>query len=748
MILMKALIQVENRDDITLDILSLLRKNDAFGGHHGAPDELLLHSGGPQSDLSKRSLLMGPATCRYIVRQPPLESHSAMGSPLCGQIDIQSNPAPIQIHVEDWNGCWVSREIVYGTNLADGLRKLSNHLPPVEGNCFQAGGFAGLLTYDMVQHTEPLKFQHPPEDNSILMILYRADRWIVHDRTESKIEIISSIDDDDWVSEIAHILNEGIPSRSSPAPPRAREPSTETDAVHAQKVRRTQDAIRDGVLYQLNYGRTWSAEIDSPWDVFKRLERDNPAPLSAWLHSPDLDIAIASSSPELLLKQEGQVISTRPIKGTRPRGDDSEHDANLRGELVGSRKEIAEHLMLVDLERNDLGRICIPGSVRWKRWRIESYPHVQHMVSEIEGTLCEGMDGFDALQSIFPGGSITGCPKTATIAAIDELEGAPRHAWTGSIGHIDPRTGQSQWNILIRTLEAHFDGDTWQATVQAGGGLVIGSDPWREVEEAKWKAQALCRAAWGYSPAGDTTHSPKGSSSMSIHPIPPITPSVQHLIANRDGGLVSPSPPTSSTPIVWHPDISLEFTEGPRVLFVDNLDSFSWNIVHAFATMDAEVVIVPGRLEVSDVTTLLQSLKPTHIVLGPGPGRPEQSNLTMAFADAALAGNTPPLLGICLGHQAIGLVAGWTLSPSEYGAVHGVPDGIIHGNQHQLMTRYHSLALTPTNNRLIVTSTDAATNRLVMALAHPKLPVYGVQYHPESAGSVNGLQVFADFLAQ
>jgi anthranilate synthase/aminodeoxychorismate synthase-like glutamine amidotransferase len=235
---------------------------------------------------------------------------------------------------------------------------------------------------------------------------------------------------------------------------------------------------------------------------------------------------------------------------------------------------------------------------------------------------------------------------------------------------------------------------------------------------------------------------------MSIHPIPPITPSVQHLIESHDGGLISSSPPTSPTPIVWHPDLSLEFTEGPRVLFVDNLDSFSWNIVHAFATMDAEVVIVPGRLEASDVTTLLQSLKPTHIVLGPGPGRPEQSNLTMAFANAALDGITPPLLGICLGHQAIGLAAGWTLGLSEYGAVHGVPDGILHGNQHQLMTRYHSLALTPTNNRLTVTSTDAATNRLVMALAHPKRPVYGVQYHPESAGSVNGLQVFADFLAQ
>ena len=120
----------------------------------------------------------------------------------------------------------------------------------------------------------------------------------------------------------------------------------------------------------------------------------------------------------------------------------------------------------------------------------------------------------------------------------------------------------------------------------------------------------------------------------------------------------------------------------------------------------------------------------------------------MAFASAALAGETPPLLGICLGHQAIGLAAGWILDKAEYGAVHGVPDGILRDGDHQVMTRYHSLALTPTNDRLIVTSTDSATERVVMSLTHPDLPIFGVQYHPESAGSVDGISIFADFLAQ
>jgi len=745
---MKTLSIVKQRPSLSLDILSHLRNNDLYSGIYGGPDELLLHSGGPSNDLAKRSLLMGPPTVRYLVRQSHAKSKVRKDSALKGDINLQNKPKSIEIQIEDWDNGWKKRTVVKGVDLADGLRQLSFDLPTSQGDEFQAGGLAGLLTYDLVQHTEPLALQHVPALESILMVLYRADRWIIHNRIDSKIEFHSSISDDKWITDAEKLIKKGIPNRPMPPVPQTRIPVSETDASHAQKVRITQEAIREGTLYQLNYGRIWCQEIDDPWHIFERLDKDNPAPLSAWLSSPDLKIAISSSSPELLLKQDGPIVSTRPIKGTRPRGDDFEHDANLRGELVGSRKEISEHLMLVDLERNDLGRICLPGSVHWKRWRIESYPHVQHMVSEVEGNLSPEMDGFDALQSVFPGGSITGCPKSATIAAIDELEATPRRAWTGSIGHIDPRTGQSQWNILIRTLEARFEDNRWNATVQAGGGLVIGSDPWREVDEAKWKAQAICQAAWNYSPAGETIHTPIGSISASIHPIPPVTPSVQRLIESQDAGLIRPAPPSYPSPIQWHENLKLEHANGSRILFVDNLDSFSWNIVHAFSTLGAEVVIVPGRLNISDSSALIESVKPTHIVLGPGPGRPEHSELTMAFANAALAGETPPLLGVCLGHQAIGLAAGWKLGPTEFGAVHGVPDGIIFDGEHEIMTRYHSLALTPTNDLLQIIATDSSTDSLVMGVTHPSHSVTGVQFHPESAGSVEGLTIFKDFLAQ
>ena len=739
---------VQTRPDFSLDLLSHLRHSGLFSSDYGAPDELLLHSGGPNSDLSKRSLMMGPATMRFIVRQTHDSTPLQSSSPLTGDIALQAKPSPMSIEIEIWENEWVPQNRVLGADLASALRGLTAYLPEATGHSFQPGGLAGLLTYDLVQHTEPLRLQHTSEPDTVLMILYRADRWVVHNREDSTIEILSSIEDDPWTVEVCQQIENGIPSRNLPPSPAPRIPQTESDVEHAEKVRKTQSAIRDGVLYQLNYGRIWSEEIDDPWDVFQRLNRDNPAPLSAWLHAPDLQVAIASSSPELLLKQEGKTVSTRPIKGTRPRGDDAEHDANLRGELVGSRKEISEHLMLVDLERNDLGRICKSGSIQWKRWRIESYPNVQHMVSEISGELCDEMDGFDALQSIFPGGSITGCPKTATIAAIDELEQKPRRAWTGSIGHIDPRTHQSQWNILIRTLEAHQRDDSWYATVQAGGGLVIGSDPFNEVEEAKWKAQAICKAAWDYCPASQTTHSPRGSNSVSIHPIPPVTHSIQRLIESQCTDLVPPTKPFVADPVRWQPGLCLPQPTTSRVLFVDNLDSFSWNIIHAFSTLGAEVIIVPGRLNSTKSEQLVADLKPTHIVLGPGPGRPEQSPITMQFAQSALREETIPLLGICLGHQALGLAAGWTLSPSEYGAVHGVPDGIQSGDALQIMTRYHSLALTATNDILTITATDSATNRLIMAIQHPEWPVWGVQYHPESAGSVGGVSILADFLSQ
>ena len=204
---MKTICEIEGREDVLLDFQVKLRQEEC-GHKYGAPDELLLQSGGPQSDLAQRSLLMGPAIRRYLVRQQPADSPPKMGSPLRGEINIQAGPAPLQIHIEDWNDGWTCSEIIRGIDLADGLRQLSDTLLPSSGEGFQAGGLAGLLTYDMVQHTEPLRLQNVPLDKSVLMVLYRTDRWIIHDRIESTIEVHSSFSQDHWVTEIENLLKQ------------------------------------------------------------------------------------------------------------------------------------------------------------------------------------------------------------------------------------------------------------------------------------------------------------------------------------------------------------------------------------------------------------------------------------------------------------------------------------------------------------------------------------------------------------
>ena len=764
---------------LLLGLANRLRSAGLWGEStlHGAPDELLLLSGGPLSDLAEISALAGPPTLRAVCRQPARSEQpplSSAASALAGEVTLGLPESECVWVVESWkNGRWVHRFEVRGENLAASLRPLGGLSPDVESKGVDLGllpgNLAGLLTYDLVQWTEPVRLRNLPRPRDLLGLLYRCDRWLVHDRHAGSLTL-ACLDEDVWAHQtitcIEAWLEDGCPHSPSddasttfplPAPT-----STITDEEHAAAVRTVHSCIEQGLLYQLNYGRAWEGSIDSPWRVFEALAVRNPAPFSGWLHAPDLGCALASSSPELLLSQSEGRLSTRPIKGTCPRGRTPEEDARQRRALAASRKELSEHMMLVDLERNDLGRVCATGSVRWSDWRIETFPDVQHMVSEVQGRLRPGLDGWDALQALFPGGSITGCPKTVTVASIDELEGEPRRAWTGSLGHHDPRTGVSAWNILIRTLEAERDdAGEWRARVKAGGGLVIESDPQREVAEAKWKARGLLEAAWSSDPCTDI---PTGESSE-IHPVPTVDERTRALARARDeveSACIAPA-----QPIEWFagdPPLELPAEGTRRLLFIDNLDSFSWNIVHLCCHLGAEVVVVCGRgVDVSDdIRSLLKSTSPTHLVLGPGPGRPEQSPLTMELASLALAArlNTHeqsplPLLGVCLGMQAIGVASDWPLSPSPLGAVHGVPTEITHTEDDlfaglaspAVMMRYHSLVLAARGSMLEITAHDSLTGTLPMALRHPSLPVWGVQFHPESAGSVAGWKVLDNFLA-
>ncbi|MDQ0340663.1 para-aminobenzoate synthetase component 1 [Caldalkalibacillus uzonensis] len=256
------------------------------------------------------------------------------------------------------------------------------------------------------------------------------------------------------------------------------------DAV--QKVR---DYIAAGDVFQANLSVRQSRPLlVPPVQVYKALREINPSPYMGYLHFPDMQVVCGS--PEQLIRLKRGQLNTRPIAGTRPRGMNREEDLRLARELINHQKERAEHVMLVDLERNDLGRVCRFGSVKVTEFMvIEEYSHVMHIVSNVQGQLAAGKDAIDVIRAVFPGGTITGAPKVRTMEIIEELEPVRRGLYTGSIGWID-FNGDMELNIVIRTLLAK---DGW-AHVQAGAGIVIDSVPEKEYQESLNKAKALWKA--------------------------------------------------------------------------------------------------------------------------------------------------------------------------------------------------------------------------------------------------------------
>lgn len=255
-------------------------------------------------------------------------------------------------------------------------------------------------------------------------------------------------------------------------------------------VRRVHEYLAAGDVFQVNLSRRWQALFARPVDaaaLYSRLRDANPAPFAGLLAQEGW--AIASSSPERLVSVRGREVETRPIAGTRPRvaGDD---DAERIRDLVGNAKERAEHVMLIDLERNDLGRVCVPGSVRVDElMSVESYSHVHHIVSNVRGELREGVSPGQVIAAVFPGGTITGCPKVRCMQIIAELEGEGRGPYTGALGYLN-RDGDMDLNILIRS--AWISGREVQ--LRAGAGLVFDSVAESELEETRAKARGLLRA--------------------------------------------------------------------------------------------------------------------------------------------------------------------------------------------------------------------------------------------------------------
>ena len=354
------------------------------------------------------------------------------------------------------------------------------------------GGWFVYLSYEMAGEVESV-LKLPPSDLPLSAFALRVEHLAVLDHSSGNVFAVSE-DSDEAIHRrlIAHL--EDAAAHPMPEPednPRVDRWVEEPPEKHLERVRRAKEYIAAGDIYQANISRPWRLRLRAGTDpraVYTALRRSNPAPFAASVRFGGM--TILSSSPERLLKVEGRDISTRPIAGTRPRSEDHDEDMRVTAELVAHPKERAEHVMLIDLERNDVGRVCEAGSVRVDEYMVtETYAHVHHIVSNVRGRLRADATAVDALRALFPGGTITGCPKVRCMQIIAELEGEGRGAYTGSLGWLGT-DGDADFNILIRTITLRGD----QIELRAGGGIVADSVPQREIEETRAKALGMLRA--------------------------------------------------------------------------------------------------------------------------------------------------------------------------------------------------------------------------------------------------------------
>lgn len=365
-----------------------------------------------------------------------------------------------------------------------------------DGPDFQ-GGAIGYISYDCARYIERL----PSKANDDLALpdlyFFIFDDVFVYDHEEEALHLMTHYAEGEQEAAEKRLsfyeslwLRENEEIEPMPFIPTAKHESVSmTEAEFMEAVEKVRQYIAQGDVFQVNLSVRQSKPLRThPFHIYEKLRLLNPSPYMAYLHFPEFQVV--SGSPELLVKKRGPYVSTRPIAGTRSRGKTAEEDRKIANELLANEKERAEHLMLVDLERNDLGRVCKYGTVKVDEWMtIEAYSHVMHIVSHISGELESGKDAFDVIQAVFPGGTITGAPKVRTMEIIEELEPVRRSIYTGSIGWIG-FNGDMELNIAIRTMIAK-DG---LAHVQAGAGIVIDSRPEYEYKECLKKAIALWKA--------------------------------------------------------------------------------------------------------------------------------------------------------------------------------------------------------------------------------------------------------------
>ncbi len=382
------------------------------------------------------------------------------------------------------------------------------------------GGLVGYLGYDTVRFFETTVPVRPHEHLPDAIYLL-ADTLVAFDHAFGRVLLITNMqaaEDEAAALAAAQIRLDKLEALlAGPIPPQIRKTakdspaalqSNQTQAQFMAAVEKAKEYIYEGDIFQVVLSQQLSRKtVAAPFDIYRALRRLNPSPYMFYfdfgLLAGDQPLRLIGASPEMHVRLEDRRASVRPIAGTRPRGDNQEQDLALEADLLADPKERAEHVMLVDLARNDLGRVCAYGSVEvQQKMTVERYSHVMHIASQVEGDLHPSYDAFDLMRATFPAGTVSGAPKIRAMQIIDELEAAPRGPYAGAVGYFS-FDGSLDTCITIRTLS--MVGDT--VTVQSGAGIVADSDPAREYQETLNKARALAVAIDRAEALGDVQQS-------------------------------------------------------------------------------------------------------------------------------------------------------------------------------------------------------------------------------------------------
>jgi len=363
------------------------------------------------------------------------------------------------------------------------------------------GGAVGYLGYDMVRFVEKLPASNPAEIGAWDCCFLITENLLIFDNTRQKIKVVSNVHLGDFedpaaayrravrsIDAMVERLRAPLPTRPRREPvasPQALKSNFERSAFE-DAVRACKEYVRAGDVFQVVLSQRFSGELDAdPFDVYRALRTINPSPYMYYLQFGET--RVIGASPEVLVRKEGDRVEVRPIAGTRPRGKTPDEDRRLEEELLADPKECAEHIMLVDLGRNDLGRVCRTGTVEVSELMVvERYSHVMHIVSNVRGELAEKRDALDVFRAAFPAGTLSGSPKIRAMEIIEELEPCRREIYGGAVGYLS-FTGNMDLAIAIRTLVVH-DGKVY---LQAGAGIVADSVPEMEYEETVNKAMSV-----------------------------------------------------------------------------------------------------------------------------------------------------------------------------------------------------------------------------------------------------------------